>query len=127
MTNEQRAILAPVLFLAYETSIGRLVTEVLPEEGYSALLIHTEAEASSLLEDNESYYIVLMDNLHVQPEGRRFLTQLRQNPSLRARVKTVSMAACANDWLRQDFGDVLDAYLGLPFTLDQLLKTLESL
>ena len=61
-------------------------------------------------------------------DGQHFLNRLRQNPRLRARVKTVSMAGTMNnDLLRQRFGDVLDAYLDLPFILDQLLNTLTSL
>lgn len=128
MTYEQSANLMPVLILAFEATLGRMIAEMLALEGYSAQLIHTDAEACSLLDADESNFVVLMDNLHVHHEGRRFLIRLRHNPRLRARVKTVSMAVSMNNKrLRRDFGDVLDAYLDMPLTQDQLLDTLATL
>jgi CheY-like chemotaxis protein len=102
-----------------------MVSEVLALEGVPHEVVTTAAQAMSALSRDSASSIVLIDNLQVHAEGQQFLEQLRHDPDLRARLRTICMAVEVNcTWARQDFGDVLDAYLVLPFTVSQLIEVL---
>jgi hypothetical protein len=71
--------------------------------------------------------IVLIDNLQVHVEGRQFLEMVCHEPDLRARLRTICTAVEINcTRAREEYGDVLDAYLVMPFTVTQLVHVLEA-
>jgi DNA-binding NtrC family response regulator len=128
MGSKQHGDWAPVLYLVFERSIERMVAEVLTMEGFQVQHVYTNTDARTLLDSSDDEQIVLIDNLQGHDEGQQFLHELRQQPGLRLRLKVVCMAAWVNcEWARQEYGDVLDAYLAMPFTVSQLLDTLTSL
>jgi DNA-binding NtrC family response regulator len=102
-----------------------MVMEVLDLDGYNVRRVRTEAQAWSLLTRQPGRCVVFLDNLDFHQEGQQFLLKLRTHPDVRARVKVVCMAASGHiDRFRQEYGDAIDAYLIMPFTVPQLLNSL---
>jgi CheY-like chemotaxis protein len=116
-----------VLFLNQNSSLAPFVSEILALEGIPHVtVVTTAAQAMSALSRHSGSSSVLIDNLQVHDEGQQFLEHLRREPDLRARLRTICMAVEFNcTWARQTYGDVLDAYLELPFTIPQLLEVLQ--
>jgi CheY-like chemotaxis protein len=115
-----------ILFLYFDPSLPRMVSEVLNLEGYAVVEVTTMAQAVAALRWLPGNGIVLFDNLQLHVEGQQFLEMLRHEPDFRARLRTICMAAEVNcTRARQEYGDVLDDYLLMPFTVTQLLNVLE--
>jgi len=106
-----------------------MILEVLQLEGYEVLAVRTAGEAFSLLADGREQLgttVVIMDNLQVHDEGQAFLEDIRNKPTLHDHVILICSAIQANcDAARQKYGDVLDRYLVMPFTVSSLLAVLE--
>jgi DNA-binding NtrC family response regulator len=114
-----------VLFLNQNSTLVRLVTEVLALEGISCAVVTTVAQTFLALSSHVGSSIVLIDNLQVHAEGQQFLEQLRHEPTLRPHLRTICMAVIRNcEWAGEVYGDVLDAFLPMPFTVHQLLAVL---
>ena len=122
MIRQPNSALPLVVILGFDPAIASLVAEVLPLEGYEVQCVHTEAKAWSLLARQPGKCIVLVDNLHVHQEGQELLLKLRKHPDVRAYVRVVCMMLGGSmDPLRQKYGELIDAYLLMPFTFPQLL------
>lgn len=124
-----------VLILQQNESLERFIREVCTLEGIETKTVTTAEQAFDFLAFAAAEHrangrkghcwVVLIDNLQVSDEGQAFLTALRDQPGVRARLKTVCVAVTVNcEWARKDFGDVLDDYLVMPFQLEGLLDVL---
>ncbi len=124
-SNPLRAIL-----LYFESSIMRMILEVLQLEGYEVHAVRTAREALSLLaygREQLGTTVVIIDNLQVHDEGQAFLEDMRNKPTLHNHVIFICSAINANcDAARQKYGDVLDRYLVMPFTVWDLLAVLDD-
>src|SRR5262249_27099098 len=98
---------------------------VLQLEGYEVLAPRRAAEVLSLLADGRERRgttYVIFDNLQVHDEGQAFLEVMRTKPALRDHLILICTAVQANgDAARLTYGDVLDRYLSMPFTVTTLL------
>ena len=124
-----------MLILQQNDSLERFIRELCALEGIETTTVITAKQAFDFLSSGVTEHlengrkghrwVVLIDNLQVSGEGQAFLTALRDQPGLRARLKTVCVAVefnCA--WARKEYGDVLDDYLALPFQFEELLDVL---
>jgi hypothetical protein len=124
-----------ILILQQNGSIGRLIREVGDLEGIQTVIINTADQAYDFLASPDSehpkngrdghQWVMLIDNLQVSTEGQEFLVTLRDQPGVRARLKTVCVAAVVNcEWARTEYGDVLDEYLVMPFGVKELFDVI---
>jgi CheY-like chemotaxis protein len=128
MSHQRPEIGSRVLFLSQNDSLPGLTLEVLQLEGFQCIETPKASAALTMLTPatdtgEPGKILVFMDNLQVHAEGWEFLKTIRKNPGLRARLWIVCMAVALNcEAAREVYGDVLDAYLVLPFSVHGLLK-----
>lgn len=126
-----------VLLFPQNDSVERMIHEVCVLEGIESVTVHTADQAFGFLasadgdhhangRDGQGHrWVVLMDNLQVHSEGQAFLRGLRDKPGVRARLKSVCIAIELNcRWALEEYGDVLDDYLVMPFDLAGLLDVI---
>jgi hypothetical protein len=111
-----------VLLLWFEQSLYRFFTEILALEGYPTIGVRTAEEALNICERDGYRCVVLIDNYHVNGQATIFAKTVFARPELHARVKVVGLAA----WRWEDLLD-LDAYIRLPFTVEEFYGPIERL
>lgn len=114
-----------IVILSFEPSIARLLQEVLALEGYRFTVTRDPAEALCMIEESAELCVVLTDNLKVNPAGREALSTLRASPALRARVRVIGLDIESVRQMELDW-DILDDFIGLPFTVTTLLESIEA-
>lgn len=113
-----------VLILYFEPVIGHMLKEVLELEGYTVICTQNASEAIRAIEDSSDYYLLITDNLQVNPKVREALAVLRDRPELRQRVWIVGMAVFNNPaWVTDG---LIDEHMPMPFTVEQLLRVVEA-
>lgn len=129
MADEHNGTRPGILGLWTAPEIGKMVEEICTLEGYKVQRVRTADEAIRILEGDERSYIIAMDNVHVSAEAQQLLQLVRARPNVRARVGiVVMMAHHYNEWFESCArGGTLDAFLAMPFTLDQLMQVLDRL
>lgn len=111
-----------VLIVDDDAAIRTMLVEVLALEGYPTETAANGREALEVLAKSGPR-VVLLDLLMPILDGRGVVQQLQQNPSERARHQIVLVSALHNLETARDLE--VDGQLPKPFTVDQLLNTLE--
>lgn len=111
-----------ILLLWFEQILYRFFTEILALEGYPTIGVRTAEEALSFCEHDGYRCVVLIDNYHANDQATTFAKTVFAWPELHARVKVVGLAA----WRWEDLVD-LDAYIRLPFTVEEFYDPIERL
>lgn len=118
---EQRNGRSPrILFLSFEPSILRMVSETLSPEGYDVTITHTAEETLAIIERDRGGFIVLTDNYQVNPEAVSLTKTVFARPDLHARVRVIGLAARVNANLIP-----LDVFVAMPFNVEELLSPIE--
>jgi CheY-like chemotaxis protein len=112
-----------VLIVDDEPQIRTMLVEALGLEGYPMETAVNGREALDALARGGPR-VVLLDLLMPVVNGREMMQQLQANPAERARHKIILMSATHNLEGARDLQ--VDGQLPKPFTLDQLLNTLDS-
>ena len=114
-----------VLTLYVEPSLNHVIQSVLEAEVYRVIAVRQAAEAVQTLDaQNDSCFLVLVDNFQVSTEARTLLTTLRDvNQSIRRRIRIIGISAASGPSAPQSItNEFMDDFLPMPFTSDQLLS-----
>jgi CheY-like chemotaxis protein len=117
-----------VLIVDDDEEIRSLLEDMLMEEGFHVGTARDGQEALDLLE-RESGWIILLDIMMPNVDGREVIRQLQANQTLRAENKVALMSAGGR--LAQErlhlATDVVEALLPKPFDLDDVLAVVSRL
>jgi CheY-like chemotaxis protein len=113
-----------VLIVDDDAQIRTMLVEVLSLEGYATETATNGREALDALAKGSSR-LVLLDLLMPVMDGRAVMQNLQANPSERARHKVILVSALDNLEKNRDLSQQVDGQLSKPFTVDQLLTTLD--
>lgn len=117
-----------VLIVDDDDEIRALLQDMLLEEGFEVGTARDGQEALDLLE-RESGWIVLLDIMMPNVDGREVIRRLQANQALRDRNKVALMSAggrLAQEHLHLST-DVIEALLPKPFDLDDVLAVVSRL
>jgi DNA-binding response OmpR family regulator len=114
-----------ILILSFEPSIMHILQMVLEAEDYTVVVTRSATEAVRIIEDSSDSFVLFTDNYHVNEEGQRAFTLLRDRPELRHRVWIVGMTAMRDDSASIVAG-LMDEHLPMPFTYEQLRCIVEA-
>lgn len=113
-----------IVALYFDPSIGSILREALELEGYAVVVATREAEeALRAIGESGGLCILLTDNYVVSPVAREALSRLAAAPALRSRVRVIGMSAYHPQSVP---AGLVDGYMGLPFTMETLLETIEA-
>ena len=112
-----------VLIVDDDPDIRKMLVEMLALEGYPAETATNGREALDALAKGGPR-VVLLDLLMPVVDGRGVIQQLQANAAERARHKIILMSALTTLEANRDLP--ADGQLRKPFTVDQLLNTLDS-
>jgi hypothetical protein len=113
-----------ILILYVEPTIWYMLQQVLELEEYADIRTRNSSEAVRDIEESTDSYLLLTDNLHVNPEVREALAVLRDNSDLRQRLWVVNLAVWSESaWITDG---LIDEHLAMPFTVDQVLSIVEA-
>lgn len=117
-----------ILILYLEPNLQQMVQEVLEREGYTVTAVQQASEAIHILEEySDAPFLLLADNIHMNAQALEFLQMLAERPELRRRVRVIAETAVTNlDHLRDVSGNLIDDFLMLPFSVDQLIACIET-
>ncbi len=117
-----------VLIVDDDEEIRALLRDMLVEEGFDVDTARDGREALALLE-RESGWIILLDVMMPNMDGRELIRRLQSNHALRGRNKVALMSA--GERLAQErlhlATDVVEALLPKPFDLDEVLAVVSRL
>ena len=117
-----------VLIVDDDEEIRTLLEDMLMEEGFHVGTARDGQEALDLLE-RESGWIILLDIMMPNVDGREVIRRLQANQALRAENKVALMSAGGR--LAQErlhlATDVVEALLPKPFDLDDVLAVVSRL
>ncbi len=117
-----------VLIVDDDEEIRALLQDVLQEEGYQVGTARDGQEALEVLHQ-EGGWVVLLDIMMPNVDGREVIRQLQTNDALRDQNKVALMSAGGR--LAQErqhlSGDVVEALLPKPFDLDDVLAVVSRL
>jgi len=119
------ASLPTILIVDDYPDIRKMLTETLGLEGYPYETATNGREGLDLLRRANGSLVVLLDLLMPVLDGRGFMTELRANPTERARHKVIFISANHNLEAHRDLAP--DAVLAKPFTVPQLLNRLQGM
>ncbi|HEV7127604.1 MAG TPA: response regulator [Ktedonobacterales bacterium] len=111
-----------VLIVDDDPAIRKMLVEVLALEGFPTETAANGREALQLLAQLGPR-VILLDLLMPEVDGRGVVQQLEADPSARARHQIILVSAWANLEGVRDLQ--VEGRLPKPFTVDQLLNTLE--
>jgi CheY-like chemotaxis protein len=111
-----------VLVVDDDAAIRKMMVEVLSLEGFPTETASNGREALETL-GRTGPRVVLLDLLMPEVDGEGVVTQLGANPSERSRHKIILVSALNNLELHRDLE--VDGRLPKPFTVDQLINTVE--
>lgn len=117
-----------VLIVDDDDEIRYLLQDMLQEEGFEVDTARDGREALNILQ-RESGWVVLLDIMMPNIDGREVLRQLEQNQPLLDNNKIALMSAggrLAQERHRLD-GNVVQALLPKPFDLDEVLSVVHRL
>lgn len=114
-----------ILILSFEPSIMHILQMVLEAEDYTVVVTRSATEAVRIIEDSSDSFVLFTDNYHVNEEGQRAFTLLRDRPELRHRVWIVGMTAMRDDSTSMAAG-LMDEHLSMPFTVEQVIRIVEA-
>ncbi len=112
-----------IVALYFDPSIGSILREALELEGYAVVATREAEEALRAIGESEGLCILLTDNYVVSPVAREALSRLAAAPALRSRVRVIGMSAYHPQSVP---AGLVDGYMGLPFTMETLLETIEA-
>lgn len=115
-----------ILILYFEPSNRQFLQLCLEGDGYTSIAMQSAAEVVQTIEDSSDYFLLFTDNYHVNPEAHEAFTTLRARPELRQRVWIVGLTALDVLARQLQADGLMDEHLPLPFTLDQVLDTVEA-
>jgi DNA-binding NtrC family response regulator len=113
-----------VLFIFYEDSLKQLFHMIVESEGHTVISTQSAAEAIRLLEENPNEpFLLFADNTVFNEEAMCVFAMLRTSPGVRCRVRIIGWNAMRDrDYLQERADGMLDDFLSMPFTGDQLLS-----
>lgn len=114
-----------VLIVDDDPDIRKLLVEMLTLEGYPTETAANGREALDALARGGPR-VVLLDLLMKPVDGREVMQQLQANPAERARHKIILISALITLEKNRDLRADVDGELPKPFTVDQVLNTLDS-
>lgn len=112
-----------VLIVDDEAAIRTMLVEVLSLEGFPTETAANGRQALEVL-PRGGPRVVLLDLLMPEVDGRGVVEALSANPAERNRHQIILISAWSNLELHRDLP--VDGRLPKPFTVDQLLNTIES-
>jgi CheY-like chemotaxis protein len=113
-----------VLIVDDDPSIRTMLVEVLSLEGFPTETATNGREALQRLAASAGKRVVLLDLLMPVMDGKAMLEALQATPDERTRLKIILVSALNNLETHRDL--VVDGQLAKPFTVDQLLNSVES-
>lgn len=121
-------VMTKVLIVDDDEEIRSLLEDMLMEEGFQVGTARDGQEALDLLEQ-ESGWIILLDIMMPNVDGREVIRRLQANQALRVQNKVALMSAGGR--LAQErlhlATDVVEALLPKPFDLDDVLAVVSRL
>jgi CheY-like chemotaxis protein len=112
-----------VLVVDDDPSIRNMLVEVLTLEGFPSETAVNGREALEML-PRGGPRVVLLDLLMPVVDGRAVVQALQENPAERSRHQIILVSAWSNLELNRDLP--VDGRLPKPFTVDQLLNTIDA-
>jgi CheY-like chemotaxis protein len=127
-SEEKTAAMTKVLIVDDDEEIRTLLQDVLTEEGFAVGIARDGQEALDLLK-HEGGWIILLDIMMPNVDGREVIRQLQINKTLRDKNRVALMSAGGR--LAQErlhlATDVVEALLPKPFDLDDVLAVVSRL
>lgn len=116
-----------VLVAEDEESVRQMVALALKALGYRTTVFSDGMDAASAIDDGHQPDAVLLDVRMPRMNGIELLRHIRSAPE-RAQLPVVAMSAYSDDLQAREMMDAgATAFLGKPFTIDELRTTLLAL
>ncbi|HEX9057988.1 MAG TPA: response regulator [Ktedonobacterales bacterium] len=113
-----------VLIVDDDPRIRTMLVEVLSLEGFPTETATNGREALQRLAASAGKRVVLLDLLMPVMDGKAMLEALQATPDERTRLKIILVSALNNLETHRDL--VVDGQLAKPFTVDQLINSVET-
>jgi DNA-binding NtrC family response regulator len=97
-------------------------------DGYTITSTKNADETIRILEEySDESFLLFADNTIFNAEAMRVFAMVRSSPAVRRRVRIIGWNGLRDlDYLQERADGMLDDFLPMPFTLDQLLSCIAS-
>lgn len=126
-TSESDSAAPLVLVAEDEESVRQMLALALKALGYRTAVFSDGLDAAAAIDDGHALDAVLLDVRMPRMNGIDLLRHIRAQPE-RAEIPVVAMSAYSDDLQAREMMDAgATAFLGKPFTIDELRTTLLAL